>query len=621
MTERTQEILEQALALHRRGQLEQAGQLYAEILVLQPKHFDALHLMGVIALQTQKYQRAIELINQAIELYPHNAAYYSSRGAALQELKQLDAAIASYDQAITLIPDFADAWYNRGLALQGCNRMEAAIASYDKVIAIVPEFAEAWSNRGAALQALNQLDEAVASYDRAIVINPNYAEAWSNRGVALHRLEQLDAAVASFEKAIVLKSGFAEAYNNRGLALSDLKLYDSAIASYDQAIALKPDYAEAWYHRGNSQEELKRLEAAINSYDKAIGIRPDYAEAWSNKGVALQGLNKLEAAVASYDHAIALKPNYVPAYVNKSIALLLGGDYEKGWELYEWRCKTEENQFSKRSFIQQLWLGNFYINGKTILLHSEQSFGDTIQFCRYVQFVAELGARVILEIEQPLIGLLRQLEGVAEFVVKGATLPAFDCHCPITSLAFAFNTTLDTVPSFPEYLSADSEKVAVWSEKLGPKTKPRVGLVWSGRPTHHNDLHRSVRLSSFAAMLPNGFEYVSLQKDVRDTDRATLMTHKEIRYFGDEVKDFTDIAALCELMDLVISVDTSIVHASAALGKPTWVMLPFSPDWRWLLDRTDSPWYPSVKLYRQKSIGDWASVFERVKADLLTIAK
>jgi hypothetical protein len=619
VSERTKELLQQALALHRRGQLAQAEGLYAEILKLQPKHFDALHLLGVIALQAQEHQRAVDLINQAIELYPHNAAFYSSRGAALQELKQYDAAIASYDQAITLKPDYADAWYNRGLALQGHNQLESAISSYDKVLALRPDFAEAWSNRGAALQGLSQLDAAIASYDHAIKIKPDYAEAWSNRGVALHRLNRLDAAVASFDKAIALRPFFAEAYNNRGLALSDLKLFGSAIASYDQAIRIKPEYAEAWYNRGNAQEELKELEAALESYYQAIRIKPNYAEALCNQGLALQQLNMLDAAVASYDKAIAIKPHFSAAYLNKSIALLLCGEYDKGWEMYEWRWKTNDFRLPKRSFIQPLWLGNFYIKGTTILLHGEQSYGDTIQFCRYVEFVAELGARVILEVEQPLVGLLKQLDGVAEFIVKGAPLPAFDCHCPLMSLALAFNTTLDSIPSFPNYLSSDKEAVAGWSERLGSGKKPRIGLVWSSQTKHYNVQNRNVQLSSLVKHLPPEFDYVSLQKEVMDDDRATLRSHPNIAHYGDELKDFSDTAALCELMDLVISVDTSVAHLSAALGKPTWVLTSFSPSWRWLLDRTDSPWYPSVKLYRQEAIGQWESVFERVRADLLKI--
>ncbi|NTW88610.1 MAG: tetratricopeptide repeat protein [Desulfobulbaceae bacterium] len=619
MTDRTKELLQQAIALHRRGQLAQAEGLYAEILKIQPKHFDALHLLGVIAFQAQNHQRAVDLINQAIEIYPHNSAFYSSRGAALQELKQYDAAIASYDQAITLKPDYADAWYNRGLALQARNQLEAAIASYDKVLALRPDFPEAWSNRGAAFQGLNQLEAAVGSYDQAIKLKPDYAEAWSNRGVALHRLDKLDAAIASFDKAIAHRPFFAEAYNNRGLALDELKLHDSAIASYDQAIRIKPDYAEAWYNRGNSQEEINKSEAALESYDQAIRIKPDYPEALCNQGLALQQLNMLDTAIASYDRAIAINPDFSAAYMNKSIALLLRGDYENAWELYESRWKINDVHFPTRSFIQPIWLGNFSIQGKTILLYSEQSFGDTIQFCRYVKLVAELGTKVILEVEQPLIGLLRQLEGVAEFVPKGALLPSFDYHCPLMSLALAFNTTLDSIPSFPKYLSSDKDKVTEWEGRLGPKTRPRIGLVWSSMTTHYNVRNRNVQLSSLVKELPSEFQFVSLQKEVMEDDLATLRSHTDILHHGEELKDFAETAALCELMDLVISVDTSVAHLSAALGKPTWVMLPFSPSWRWLLGRVDSPWYPGVKLYRQTLIGDWSNVFERVRTDLLKI--
>src|ERR1035437_3144568 len=300
-----QEKLQQAIAFHQNGQLPQAQALYEEILTTQPKHFDSLHLLAVIAYQTKQYQRAADLIGKAIELYPKNAAFYCNRGNALKELKQLDAAIASYDKAIVLNPDFA----------------------------------EAYSNRGVALQELEQLNAAVASFDKAIALKPNYAEAYSNRGNALKEPKQLDVALASCDKAIALKPDYAEAHSNRGNALKGLGQLEAALASYDKAVALKPGFAEAYSNRGNVLQELQQLDAAIASYDKAIALRPDYAEAYSHRGIALQELQQLDAALASYDKAIALKPGYADAHWNKSLALLLFGYFDRGWEEYEWRWK------------------------------------------------------------------------------------------------------------------------------------------------------------------------------------------------------------------------------------------------------------------------------------------
>ena len=643
----------EALALHQQGELAQAEAIYKKVLKLQPKHVDALHLLGVIAGQMGKYQLAADLIGKAIKIQPNNAAFYSNRGNVLHELKQVDAALARFDQAIAIKPDFVDAYYNRGIILQELKELDAAIASYDKAIANRPNFAIAYVNRGNALKELKQLDAAIASYDRGIAIKPDFADAYANRGAALHELKQLEAAVASYDKAIALKPDYAEAYfnrgnvlkelkqsdaaiasydlaiaiqpdfveaySNRGVALQELNQMDAALASYDQAIALKPDYAEAYFNRGNGLKDLKQLKAAVASYDLAIAIQPDYVEAYSNRGVALQELNQMDAALASYDQTIALKPDVAEAYWNKSLALLVIGDFEKGWELFEWRWQCGDASMSpKRHFRQPLWLGKESISGKTILLHSEQGLGDTIQFCRYAKLVAQLGARVILEAPKPLLGLLKGLEGVAELVEASAPLPAFDVHCPLLSLPFAYKTKLDTIPTASAYLRSDPGKVYAWARRLGVKTKPRVGIVWSGSTAHKNDHNRSIPLVELVRHLPETCEYVSLQKEVREPDQATLGKCPQIKHYGAELNDFADTAALCELMDWVVCVDTSVAHLAGALGKPTWVLLPFNPDWRWLLDRSDSVWYPSMTLYRQSAVGDWTSVLAQIRADCFT---
>jgi predicted O-linked N-acetylglucosamine transferase (SPINDLY family) len=319
--QRVQQVFAQGMTSHQRGQLAEAQARYKEVLRFQPKHPDALHLLGVIAGQLGDYPRAIELLDKAIAVYPDNAAFHSNRGVALKALGELDAAVASYDNAIALAPDRADAHFNRGVALQELGQPEAAIASYDSAIALHPEYAEAYANRGVALQETGQLEAAIASYDKAIAIRPDYAEAHSSRGIALRKMEQLDAAVASFDVAIILKPDYAEAYSNRGNALQALKRLEDAVASYDQAIALRPDYAEAYSNRGVALQELGRLDAAVASYDTAIALRPDDAEAHSNRGTALEELKHFDAAIASYDAAIALRPNHAEAYSNRGIAL------------------------------------------------------------------------------------------------------------------------------------------------------------------------------------------------------------------------------------------------------------------------------------------------------------
>lgn len=359
-----------------------------------------------------------------------------------------------------------------------------------------------------------------------------------------------------------------------------------------------------------------RLDAAIASFNRAISLKPDYAEAYSNRGIALQECKQMEAAIACFDYAIALKPDYADAYWNKSLVLLLGGNFLDGWELYEWRWLRRAFRLSKPQFSKPLWLGNGSLEGKTILLHAEQGFGDTLQFCRYAKLVAALGARVLLSVPRPLMPLLKRLEGVDALLEEGGSPPAHDYHCPLMSLPLAFKSTLETIPAPSAYLYSDPDKVSRWADRLGGKTRPRVGLVWSGRPDHNNDHNRSLSLAELTAYLDDRFEYVSLQKEVRAADQRSLERAENLRHFGEELSDFADTAALCELMDVVVSVDTSVAHLSAGLGRATWVMLPHVPDWRWLLDRGDSPWYPSARLFRQAKGGDWERPLARMRSDL-----
>jgi len=443
-----------------------------------------------------------------------------------------------------------------------------------------------------------------------------FQQAW-----ALHQKGQLAHAQSLYEEILKMQPEHYDALHLLGVIAGQTKNYQRAITLIDTAIRIQPNNAAFYANRGNVLQELKQLEAAVASYDKAIALKPNYAEAYANRGNALQELKQLEAAVASYDKAIALKPDLAEAYWSKSLALLLGGDFVDGWKLLEWRWSSEELKLTKRNFPQPRWLGKESLAGKSVLLHSEQGLGDTIQFCRYTKLVSDSGARVILEVPKSLFGLLNTLSDVSDLVVRGSPLPAFDYHCPLLSLPFAFNTNLNSIPRATKYLSTDSIKLTHWTSKLGEKRKPRIGLAWSGRPEHKNDHNRSIVLAALIQHLPADYQYVSLQKEVRDIDKPVLESSTDILHFGNELDDFADTAALCELVDVVITVDTSVAHLGGALGKPTWVLLPFSPDWRWLLDRNDSPWYPSVKLYRQPNVGDWSSVFDKVKADIAQIRR
>jgi tetratricopeptide (TPR) repeat protein len=362
---------------------------------------------------------------------------------------------------------------------------------------------------------------------------------------------------------------------------------------------------------------MLRFDEALMAYEKAIALDTGYAEAHFNQGLALQEMGRLDEAIALYRQSILLNPEFAEGYCNLGFALLKSGDFATGWTLNEWRWRAESSSTfrERREFSEPLWLGKDVIAGKTILLYGEQGLGDSLQFCRYIPMVAALGSKVILEVPAPLVSVCKTLEGVAEVIPFGSVLTPFDYQCPLMSLPLAFATTLDTVPATPGYIKSDAGKVAIWQARLGPKLKPRVGLTWSGQ-TAGTNRKRHFPLSLLTPYLSDRFQYFCLQIDIASADQATLDQHPGIFDYGDALRGFANTAALCECMDVVVSVDTSIAHLAGALGKTTWVLLAFDADWRWLANRDDSPWYPTMRLYRQRSRGDWTDVFERLAADL-----
>jgi Tfp pilus assembly protein PilF len=432
----------------------------------------------------------------------------------------------------------------------------------------------------------------------------------------LQKLGRFDEALKDYDKALSLKSDHWEAFNNRGNVLQGLGRFDDAIADYSKAISLKPDYVDALSNRGAALKELQQFDEAMVDCNRALSLKPDYVEALNNRGNLLQELRYFDEAMSDYNKAISLKPDYAEAHWNKSLQLLKQGEFPLGWELYEWRWKKTSAPLLVRKFTQPLWLGKENLCNKTILLHCEQGLGDTIQFSRYAAEVSKLGCRTILEVQEPLFELMKGIEGADELIVNGADLPSFDFYCPLMSLPLAMGTTLETIPSGKPYLRSNDDKLAKWSSRLGQKSKPRVGIVWSGNTKHTNDHNRSIALEKILSAVPEDYELVSLQKEVRDADRNALEQSEELRHFGAELGDFTDTAALCELMDIVVSVDTSVAHLAGALGKPVNLLLPYNSDFRWLLDRHDSPWYPSMKLFIQGPDMLWEPVFEKVNIDL-----
>jgi tetratricopeptide (TPR) repeat protein len=642
------------LKLHKQGQLAEAAKIYEDILAADKAHVAALHCLGGIAYQMGNLERAVTLIADAVRINPRIAAADAYRGAALNRLNRHDEALAVSDETIRLKPDFAEAHYNRGNAFYGLGRFAEALAGYDRAITLRPDFAEAWSNRANALQKLGAAFDALASCNRAIELKPNYAQGHYNRGNALYDLKRWEEALSSYGRAIELNPNYAQVHYNRGKTLYELKRLDEAVASYDRAIALKPDYAEAWCNRGNVLNDLERFEQALVSYDKAIALKPHYAEAWSNRGTALQYLYRLEEALACHDKALALSPDYAEAHCNrgsvlnsikrpedalasfnraiavdphfaqahfnKAITELGLGNMEDGWRAFEWRRRIMELS-GKRVFPKPLLTSMDEVQGKTILVYFEHGFGDTIQFYRYLELLHRAGARILFNVQTKLERLLTSPKFPFTFVNLDDPTLAYDYHVPMMSLPLAFGTTLQTVPAKVPYISPEDDLVRQWRDRLGGDGF-KIGICWTGSLTHlKGHQGRVFPLTCFEPLskLP-GVRLISLQKGDGESDLKSLPPGMPIESFDDldtGPDAFVDTAAVMKCVDLVIANDTSVSHLAGALGVPTFVVLQYVPDWRWMFDRSDSPWYPTMRLFRQKRDGDWAGVFEEINDVLL----
>jgi hypothetical protein len=448
---------------------------------------------------------------------------------------------------------------------------------------------------------------------------PNSGLVWKVLGFSLKA--QGKDALSAFQKATQFSPNDPETHHNLGVVLEGRGQLDAAAASYSRALALKPNLAEAHHSLGNTLQTLGQLDGAVASYHRALAIRPNHAETHHNLGLALQALDQLDAAAASYRQALAIKPDLVPTHVNLAVTLLARGDLPAGWEEFEWRWKTPLNSKLRRDFAQLQWRGED-ARGRTLLLHAEHGFGDTLHFCRYATLAAARGLRVIVEVQRPLVRLLRTLPGVDLVIERGCELPAFDLHCSMFSMPLALRTTLATIPYAASYLQAHKAQAAAWQTRLAalPDQGPRIGLVWAGNPRLDSPDWATLRLRSVAPErlaplfdLP-GLHFFSLQKGGVAAPEDFPLTD-----FMNEMQDFADTAALIANLDLVISVDTAIAHLAAALGKPVWVLNCFNPCWRWLRGRQDSPWYPSLRLFRQPKPGDWQAVIEKVRGELIRL--
>jgi tetratricopeptide (TPR) repeat protein len=575
-------LFEAGLRHFRTGRHLDAQLCCRQALEANPDHAETLHLMGLLSLHAKQYDHATEWISRAIRLDP-KVEYLASLGTTLQQQGRREEALKVFDKALQLNPNDAELWRHLADTLMELARLDQALLTFQHVLKLNPDHQHALHKSGALLNQLGRHEEAIGYLDRSHELLPNHAPTLQARAWALYHLNRWEESLAEARRASELDPDNADTCNNIGLAL--------------------------W--------RLGWNEEALGWFDKAIEARPNFAAAFGNKIIALFYLHRFEAVFTHYDRMKALGLNHALTDWNVSLVHLLTGNFEAGWPGHQARLNLPSASYPK--IPRRMWLGGEAIEDKTILIAPDEGLGDTIQFVRYVPMLAKRGARVLLVVQDPLHSLLSGMDGVSQCAPVSAvnTLPAFDFHCPISSLPLAFGTRLDTIPAAIPYLpSPVASRVQAWEDRLGARTRLRVGLVWSGRPSHMNDHNRSIPLQAFSRLFDVDATLVSLQKDLRPNDAALLRERSDIIDLTADLTDFTETAALISCLDLIISVDTSVAHLAGALGRPTWILLPYTPDYRWLLDRSDSPWYPSARLFRQTESREFETVLDRVRDEL-----
>jgi tetratricopeptide (TPR) repeat protein len=547
---------------------------------------------------------------------PDALARAINEAAGYYQQGRLDDADRICTRVLKAAPDWFDALHLAGLLKLDSGKAAASQVLLAKALKLNPNAPQVLANYGRTLSALNRDDEAMAALDKALAIAPDSFETVNIRGNVLLKLNRPAEAATAFERVLALEPRFLGARANLGNALAQLGRFEEALAQYDALLAVQPAHPETLLNRGSALAGLGRLDEALTAYDRALALRPDYSKARIGRGATLAALNQHQDALQEYATALAADKSNADIQHNEALSLLTLGDYIRGFQKYEARW-LRTGMPRRRSLGKPLWLGEYPLARKTILVHAEQGLGDTIQFARYVPQLARSGANVVLEAPKELVALLSRLEGVASVVARGDALPAYDVHCPAGSLPLALRTDVATIPTNVPYLAGDEARVAKWRERIGHLRSPRIAVAWSGSADHANDRNRSITLARFTPLLTAGTgSIISIQRELRGGDADTLARLPNVTHVGDALADFDDTAAVMALADLVISVDTSVVHLAGAMGRPVWVLLPFQPDWRWLLGRDDSPWYPTVRLFRQPKPGDWDSVIARVKDEL-----
>ena len=547
-----------AIELHRAGRVSDAVESYRAVLDVEPRQFDARRLLG----------------------------------AALLKLGDCEQSALELERALAISPRMAEVWTHRGQALARLGRHAPALACFQQAATLAPAAPGNWNEAGLQQLALDAVAEALDSFDRAVELDPRFAAAWSNRGLALDRLRRAEEALAAHRQAARLAPDSAPIQCNLARALLEHGRFEDALSSY-RGVAQREERNEAaWRGVAAALTALGRLPEAIEACDRALDCAASAAK--GGKGLPYAGA-------------------FAELRFNRSLLRLTLGDYAGGWRDFEYRPSVAELPTGPDRPVA--WEPGVPLHGRSILLRHEQGVGDTLQFCRFVPRLAAQGARVTLQVPAALHGLLRGLEGVDRILAMDELPVGVDLHCPLPGLPFRLGVSLQDLPGAVPYLSAPTADAASWQARLGKRERPRIGLAYSGNPDHRNDAARSLPARCLPQLLSDRYEWHLLQKEVSPADE-TVLAGLPIRDHRARLEDFSDTAALAQAMDIVVSVDTSVAHLAGALGRPLRVLLPCVPDWRWLLEREDSPWYPTARLFRQTRHGDWESPIRRLRQAL-----
>jgi tetratricopeptide (TPR) repeat protein len=615
-------------ALSRLGRDEEALASFERAVALKPDWAAALHGRGRLQLRLGRLEAAVSSLAEAARMAPETAAVHCDLGVALERLGRKEPALRHFERALTLDPNSAEAHHNRGLLQVAAGDLEAALASFDRALAVEPRRGAIHGNRGNVLADLGRRAEALASYDQALALEPASVSLRCSRGRLLLQGEAAQIkpaqALADLDAALALEPQHAASNFYRGIALTMLERYADALASFDCALMAEADSAQVLNNRGVALHRLGRAQEALQSFHRALRSEPVHLQALTNVANALATLGQHAEALEWFDRALELKAHDPEAAWGKGRLLLSLGEFKQGWPLFEQRLELPHLRRLQRHADLPRWAGAEPINGKTLLVHAEQGLGDTLQFCRYVPLVEARGARVVFEVQPPLRKLLRTLAMQGEIRAFGEQLPAFDLRTPLMSLPVIFGTDLASIPATVPYLRTEDARVAAWRSRLASLPGLKVGIVWQGNTETEKQGGYVGRSFPLAAVAPvanlAGVTLVSLQKGAGSRQRDEVDFGERVLELMDPwdtgAEEVLETSALMAALDFVVTSDTVTAHLAGALGLHVWVLLAANADWRWLNGREDSPWYPSMRLFRQSVAGDWSGLFERVSQRL-----